>query len=476
MTPNKNDLIELEITAYAFEGKGIAKIEVDENDPERKFVIFVNGSFPGDKVLARIIKVKKSYAEALCEKILVPSGIRTEAKCAHFGVCGGCKQQNLKYETQLQFKDEQVKETFEHIAGVTDFEREKAIGAEDIFYYRNKMEFSFADKRWLLKEDLQNENIENKDFALGLHIPRVFDKVLDITECYLQSEQSAAIVNFTRDFFRSRNVSIFNSKTHTGYLRNLVIKESHHTNDLMINIVTSEENEKLISEYSAELIKQFPPVTTIVNNINLKKSQTAFGDYEKIFAGDGFIFDNIGKFKYRISANSFFQTNTKQAVNLYNKTLEYAGLTGNEIVYDLYSGAGTISIFVSEKAKEVYAFESVEAAVTDANFNADLNNISNLTFIQTDLNKSFLPIIQNENFPKPDVIIADPPRSGMNPKTVTDIIQLSPKKIVYVSCNPATQARDVEQLVKNGYKLIKSCAVDMFPHTFHIENVALLER
>lgn len=472
MNLNKNDILELEITGYAFEGKGIAKIDTD--DPDRKFVVFVNRAYPGDKVSARLVKVKKTYAEALVENLLSPGELRTQAKCRHFGICGGCKQQDMKYENQLQFKDVQVKEIFEHIAGLSGYQRESIIGSENIFFYRNKMEFSFADKRWLTKDEMSDEEITDRKFAVGLHIPRIFDKVLDITECFLQSETSSGIVNFTRDFFKSRNVSIYNTKDHTGFLRNLVIKESHHTNDLMVNLVTSAEDEELLKEYTGIMLKLYPQITTVVNNVNLKKAQVATGDFEKIFHGSGFITDMIGKFHYRISANSFFQTNTSQAVHLYEKALEYAGLTGNEIVYDLYSGAGTISIFVAEKAVEVYAFESVEPAVTDAIFNAEQNGINNITFIQADLNKSFLPIVKTENFPKPDVVISDPPRSGMNPKTVSDLQQLSPKKIVYVSCNPATQARDIELLVQGGYRLVITCAVDMFPHTFHIENVALL--
>jgi 23S rRNA (uracil1939-C5)-methyltransferase len=474
MTLKKNDILDLDITGYAFEGKGISKINTGDDDSDRKYVIFVNGTYPGDKVSAKLIKVKKSYAEAICENIHTPSENRIEAHCHHFGTCGGCKQQNLNYESQLFYKDLQVKETFEHIGGISDYIREPIIGSENIFYYRNKMEFSFADKRWLTHDEINDDEIIDRCFALGLHIPRIFDKVLDIKECYLQSETSSEIVNFTRDFFKSRGTSIYNTKIHTGFLRNLVIKQSHHTNDLMVNLVTSEENGELLTEYTKKLVEKFPGITTVINNINLRMAQVATGDYEIIFFGDGYIFDTIGKFKYRISANSFFQTNTLHAVNLYEKALEYADLKGNEIVYDLYSGAGTISIFVAEKSKEVYAFESVEPAVNDAEYNSEQNGINNITFIQADLNSSFLPIIKTENFPNPDVVIADPPRSGMNPKTVDDLLHILPGKIIYVSCNPATQARDIEKFVTGGYKLIKTCAVDMFPHTYHIENVALL--
>jgi 23S rRNA (uracil1939-C5)-methyltransferase len=244
----------------------------------------------------------------------------------------------------------------------------------------------------------------------------------------------------------------------------------------MVNLVSSEEDDKLISEFSSALLGEVPKVTTIVNNINKKKASIAIGDYEKVIYGSGFIYDEIGNYKFRISANSFFQTNTLQAENLYQTALEFADLHGNEVVYDLYSGAGTIAIFISEKAKNVIGLESVESAIEDAKVNADINNVKNVSFFNADLYKSFLPIVEKNNLPSPDVIIVDPPRSGMHQNTVDDIIKLSPRKIVYVSCNPATQVRDIKLLVNAGYKLIKIRPVDMFPHTFHIENVALLHK
>ena len=336
------------------------------------------------------------------------------------------------------------------------------------------MEFSFSDKRWLTKSEIDSQKDLDRDFALGLHIPRIFDKVLDIDECFLQSEISNKILNFTRDFFKQRNTTIYSTRTHVGYLRNLVIKQSFHTNDLMVNLVTSEENDELVNEYCSELLKEIPQVTTVINNINKKFAAVAIGDYEKVIYGSGFIYDEIGKYKFRVSANSFFQTNTTQAAKLYQTALNYAELTGNEIVYDLYSGAGTITIFISDKAKKVYAFESVESSIEDAKVNAELNEISNVKFFAADLYKSFLPIVNKYNIPKPDVMIIDPPRSGMHPTTVDDVIKLSPQKIVYVSCNPATQVRDIKLMVEAGYKLIKTRPVDMFPHTFHIENVTIL--
>lgn len=473
----KRDELELSIESYAFEGKGIAKIDkpTGQGAETKKFVVFVDKAYPGDKVLAQIRRVKKSFADANIVKLISPSDKRVEARCKYFGLCGGCKAQDLDYAAQVEYKQEQVTDIFERMGGLTNFQIEPIIPSENIFYYRNKMEFSFADKRWLSHEEINSgEEIPDRNFALGLHIPRIYDKVLDLTECFLQSEVSAKILNFTRDFFKSKETTIYSTKTHTGFLRNLVIKQAFHTKDLMVNLVTSEENENLMKEYTEKLIAEFPEVTTVINNVNTRKAQVAIGDYEVVFHGSGLIYDHIGDYKFRISANSFFQTNTAHADKLYNTALQFAEAKPTDNVYDLYCGAGTISIYFSKSVNKVYGFESVEPAIADANINRELNDVDNTEFIQADLNKSFLPIVEKQNLPAPDIIIADPPRSGMNPKTVNDIINLNPPKIVYVSCNPTTQVRDIKLLAEAGYKLIKIRPVDMFPHTFHIENVALL--
>ncbi len=478
---NKGETLELEITNYASGGKGIAKInrgseDANNNTAGNNYVVFVEGAYPGDKVTAKLRKVKKSYAEAIIEKITSPSKNRIRARCKFFGACGGCKQQDLVYNEQIKQKEKLVIETFEHTAGLKDFETEKIIPSEKEFFYRNKMEFSFADRRWLTKDELNSEEEIDKDFALGLHIPRIFDKVLDIDECFLQSETSNEILNFTRKFFKDKNVSIFSTKTHTGYLRNLVIRQSQNKDDLMVNLVTSSEDDSLMKEYTSEILKSIPQISTVINNINMKKASVAIGDYEKVYHGEGFIYDKIGNYDFRISANSFFQTNTLQAENLYKTAVDFAELKGDEIIYDLYSGAGTIAIYVSGNAKRIIGFESIRSALKDAAENAMLNKIENVQFAEANLYKSFLPILKQNNIPKPDVIIIDPPRSGMHKNTVDDVIQLNPQKIVYVSCNPATQARDIKLMVEAGYKLIKMKPVDMFPHTYHIENVVLLSK
>ncbi len=477
----KGDVVTLEIESYAFEGKGIARINKSElnhvsDSDNKKYVIFVHHAYPGDVVKAKILKLKKSYGEAKVEEIISPAKGRIVPKCKYFGVCGGCKQQDLEYSLQIKYKEEQVVDIFNRLGGFENYTVEPVLPSEKIYYYRNKMEFSFSAKRWLTTEEINSQAEIDSYFALGLHIPRMFDKVLDIDECFLQSPVSNTILNKTREFFKSRNVSVYSTKTHTGFLRNLVIRISAHTNDIMVNLVTSGEDDDLMHEYTEYLKSEIPEITTIINNINLKKSQVALGDYEKVYAGTGFIYDKIGNYRYRISANSFFQTNTFQAEKLYGVALDFAGFKGSEVVYDLYSGAGTISIFISGHVKKVYGFESVDSAVADAKVNCELNNVNNAGFILADLNKSFIPKVKDLGIELPDVIIADPPRSGMNPKTVNDILKLKPEKIVYVSCNPATQARDIKLLIEGGYKLIKIKPVDMFPQTYHIENVALLKR
>lgn len=471
----KGEVIKLEIGKYAFEGRGIAKLNIPVENKEN-FVVFTDGAYPGDVVNASLTKIKKNYAEAKVVDILVPSPYRVKPNCKYFGICGGCKQQDFSYEKQIEYKQLQVNEIFQKMGGLSDYICQPIVPSKNIFFYRNKMEFSFADKRWLTEEEIKSEKIFERSFALGLHTPNSFDKVLDIDGCFLQSEISNNILKFTKDFFKSRNSSIYTTKTHTGYLRNLVIKQSFNTNDLMVNLVTSAEDDELINTYCNQLLKTVPQVTTIINNINTKKALVATGDYEKIFYGSGFIYDSIGHCKFRISANSFFQTNTAQAENLYNIALDYSELTGNEIVYDLYSGAGTISIFISSKAKEVHGFEVVEPAVNDAITNKGINNTENVFFHLTDLYNSFLPYINENKIPPADVIILDPPRNGLHINTVNDVIALSPKKIVYVSCNPATQVRDIKFFTDAGYKLLKINPVDMFPHTYHIENVALLKK
>ncbi len=475
----KNDIVELKIESYAFEGKGIARINQSElehikNDTDKKYVVFVHNSYPGDVVKAKILKLKKSYGEAKTIEVLESGEGRINAKCKHFNICGGCKQQDLDYEYQIKYKQEQVKDIFERLGGFSEFEINPLVKSEEIYHYRNKMDFSFTPQRWLTNDEIKKEGDVDKEFALGFHVPKVFSKVINIEECFLQSDKGTEVLNFTREYFKSRKTSIYSTHTNEGYLRNLVLRESFGFNEYMVNLVTFTDEEDIMTEYTKSLVDIFPFVTTVINNINLRKAQIAYGDYEKVYHGEGLIYDKIGNYKFRVSANSFFQTNSLQAEKLYQLVLDFANFNGDEIVYDLYSGASTISIFVSEKVKEVYGFESVRSAVKDGKINCKINTITNVRSFEVDLNKSCLSYLDQHKIPKPDVIIADPPRAGMNPKTVNDILRLVPQKIVYVSCNPSTQARDIKLLCEEKYKLIKIQSVDMFPQTYHIENVALL--
>ncbi len=481
MNIKKGDEFELNISSYAFEGRGIARIKSslffpDEfrEDEEPNYVVFVDGSYPGDTVKAKLTAIKKNYAEAKVVEVINPSSDRIKPDCIYFNYCGGCKQQDISYEAQLRYKQMQVKEVFQKIGGVDDPVIEPIKPSENIFFYRNKMEFSFTKKRWLTPSEIASKQKYSDPFALGLHVPGLYDKVINVENCLLQSELSNRILNFTRKFFIESGKDAYDTKTHTGFLRNLVIRQSQHLPEVMVNLVTFYEDDDLVRAYSKELVRRFKQVTTVVNNINLKKAAVAVGDFEKVFIGDGIIHDKIGNYKFRISSNSFFQTNTKQAEVLYQTAVDFAQFNGKEIVYDLYSGAGTISIFISKLVKEVVGFETVRSAVEDAHHNLELNNVNNVECKTADLNKSFLKLINEYQLKLPETVIIDPPRSGMHKTTISDVVTLSPFKIVYISCNPATQARDVKDFIAAGYKLVKMCPVDMFPHTYHIENAALL--
>ncbi len=454
----------LTLESAAFEGKNISHLG--------GLVVFVRGGVPGDTARIRLTKIKKQFLEADFVELLSPSANRVDAPCKHFGPCGGCKWQQLAYDAQLSFKRQHVVDALEHLGGFRDVVVQPVLGAGKTFYYRNKMEFSFGP-RWRLSQ----EPDAGQAWALGLHLPERFDKVLDLDECRLQSEISALIVNFTRDYARTNGLPIYSTLDHTGYLRNLVIRESRHGSERMVNIVTAEDRPDMMQKFTADLLAHFPEVTTVVNNITQRKSQVATGEYEKVYHGPGYITEQIGSRKYRISANSFFQTNTDQAEQLYGVVRNFAGLTGSEIVFDLYSGTGTIALHLADRASTVVGIESVEQAVTDARRNAEFNGVTNCTFLLGDLKDRLTKDAGwQEGFPRPDVVVLDPPRSGMHEKVATQVRALGARRIVYVSCNPATQARDLKILTAdNRYGIRASQPVDMFPHTYHIENVVLLD-
>lgn len=464
----KNDELELSISGLNSEGDGIAKTEDG-------FVVFVPKSLPGDKVRARIIKKKSNFANAMLLEIISPSADRTEPKCAYFGKCGGCKFQNYKYEKQLEYKRQLVRDSFERIGGFTDLDVPDVLGCDDIFYYRNKMEFSFSIFKW---HDEVPFEIEENPFSLGLHVPGFFEKIIDVDDCKLQSELSDEILNFSRNFFREKNLSVYNTKSHSGYLRFLIIRQSRNTNHLMVNLITYDSNEPLMEEYASEMKKLFPQVTTLVNSFSTKKAMVAVSESSTALYGDGYIIEKLNNGKreisFKISPNSFFQTNTRQTEKLYKVMMDFADFSADDSVYDLYCGAGAISLFISDFVKSVTGVELVGDAIENAKENAVLNNIINVKFVLNDI-KDYLKSISGSIESGHNKLILDPPRSGLHPDICKMLSETNFEKILYISCNPVTQARDIKMICEKGkYRIEKMKPVDMFPQTSHVENVCCL--
>lgn len=451
------------ITDYAAEGKSLARVDGK--------VIFVSGVIPGDVADIQLGKSKKDWAEGRAIKIVEPSPNRLTPFCKHFGNCGGCKWQMLPYEKQLEYKQQEAEQNLKRI-GKTDIpEMLPIIGSAKTTAYRNKLEFTFSNKRYLTNEEIGSETAITQQNALGYHAPRIFDKVIDITECHLLDEVNNTIRNTVRDFAAVNNLAFYDIREHTGWLRNIIIRFTT-TGELMVNIVINNEDEINLKALLDHLLAKVPAITTLLYTINPKWNDTIYDLTPQVYFGKGFVMEKLGKWEFMISPKSFFQTNTQQAENLYSVAKDFAGLTGDEIVYDLYCGTGSIGIFVSDKAKKIIGVEVIEDAIEDAKKNAALNNIEHAHFFAGDVIK----ICNDEFFTKhgkPDVVITDPPRAGMHEKLVNKLLEMESPKIVYVSCNTATQARDIA-LLSEKYNVVKVQAVDMFPHTHHIECVALL--
>ncbi len=466
----KGQEVELLVTKLVFGGRGLARLD--------DFVVFVDKALPGQTVKARITRKRKSYAEARTLEVLSPSPHQVDPVCRHFGSCGGCQFQHLDYEQQLAAKSEQVCEAFKHIGHLQSIQMEPILPSPALYYYRNKMEFSFSRERWLSQEEINSgEEFEKTGMFLGLHARGFYDKVVDLQECHLLHPIAAQLVHETREFAQQTGLPCYSTRDHTGFFRFLIIRKSTFTEDLMVNLVTSEYNHSVAQHYRNHMIQQIPQITSLLTSTTQTKSSVAFGEQEFVLAGNRTIFEQLGPRQFEISSNSFFQTNSRQAVQLYDLVLEYANLKGTEQVYDLYCGAGTISLYICDQARHVVGFEAVESAIDDAHRNALHNGVENCDFVPGDLKylrDLAAPFMDRHG--KPDVMIIDPPRAGMHPDTVRDIPELDPRRIVHVSCNPATLARDLELLCENGYHLIKARPVDMFPHTSHIEVIALLER
>lgn len=466
MSIKKGAELDLVIEKFADRGKSLARVDGQ--------VVFVQEAVPGDRVRVQVIRKKKKFLEARIEELLEPSELRTEPRCPYFGTCGGCKWQHVKYEAQVDAKRQSVAEALEHVGGFEGVHVNPTIGARDAYYYRNKMEFSFSADRWLTPEEIATgENFET-DFALGLHVPGNFYKVLDLHECHLQSPRSAEIVNAVRRFAKNNGWLPWDIRNHTGFLRHLVIREGKRTGERMINLVTSGRDDERMQLFGEFLREHFPETTTLVNTINTGVAQTASGEATDTIFGPGVIHDMIGDFRFEIAPSAFFQTNTDQAETLYRVALEYADLKPDDVLFDLYCGAGTISIFMAPHVKRVVGVELVEEAVQNAKANARANGIDNCTFIAADMLSIVNPRFTSTHG-RPDIIVVDPPRAGLHPKVVSRIQRLRPQRFVYVSCNPQTQARDL-QLLGDGYTIDAVQPVDLFPHTDHVETVVRVTR
>lgn len=461
------------ITDVAAEGKALARV----ND----MVVFVSYVVPGDIVDLQVKRKKHSYAEAVAVKFHEYSPLRSEPFCKHFGVCGGCKWQCLKYEDQLRYKQKQVTDNLTRIGKVELPEISPILGSEQTECYRNKLEFTFSNKRWLTQEEVMQDVKYDQMNAVGFHIPGAFDKVLAIDECHLMDDICNRIRNGVRDYAYEHNYSFFDLRTQEGMLRNMMIRIAEDEDDRSIKGLMVVMQFKIVDPSEEVQMKQllqfmtdtWPEITSLIYVINNKCNDT-IGDLPiHVFKGDDHIIEEMEGLKFKVGPKSFYQTNSRQAYNLYKVAREFAGLTGNELVYDLYTGTGTIANFVSRQARQVIGIEYVPEAIEDAKVNSAINGIDNTLFFAGDmkdiLNQEFI----NE-YGRPEVIITDPPRAGMHNDVIDTILFAEPKRIVYVSCNPATQARDLS-LLDVKYKVTRVQPVDMFPHTHHVENVVLLE-
>lgn len=440
-----------------------------------ELVIFVPYVVPGDVVDLQVKRKKNHYAEAVAVKFHEKSPLRTEPFCSHFGVCGGCKWQCLSYEEQLKYKQKQVFDNLTRIGKVELPEFRPILGSEKTRFYRNKLEFTFSNKRWLTEEEVKQDVKYDQMNAVGFHIPGAFDKVLAIDKCWLQDDISNQIRNAVRDYAYAHNFPFFDLRTQEGLLRNIMIRTSS-TGELMVVLqckVTDDEGRRKMEEILQFMADSFPQITSLMYVINNKCNDT-IGDLDvEVFKGNDHIFEEMEGLRFKVGPKSFYQTNSEQAYNLYKVAREFAGLTGNELVYDLYTGTGTIANFVARQARKVVGIEYVPEAIEDAKVNSALNGIDNTLFYAGDM-KDILTNDFIAEHGRPDVIITDPPRAGMHNDVIDVILAAEPKRIVYVSCNPATQARDL-QLLDGKYKVTAVQPVDMFPHTHHVENVVQLE-
>jgi 23S rRNA (uracil1939-C5)-methyltransferase len=467
MTRGRNRHAVLEqvaVSGYAAEGKSLARVDGK--------VVFIGGAVPGDVVDVRLSKNKKDWAEGKAVRFHRYAPDRVEPFCSHFGVCGGCKWQMLPYEKQLQYKQQQVEEALRHALGDGPTLAEPIVGAEQTVFYRNKLEFTFSNRAYLPEEAFRTQG-PAADPALGFHLPGLFDKILDIDTCHLQADPSNSIRNTVRDYAIRRGCSFYDHRSHTGWLRNLVIRTST-TGEVMVNLCISREDEAERKALLDHLLASVPGITSLYYTLNPKGNDSIWDLEPVLYQGKAFMTEKLGSFTFAIGPKSFFQTNTRQAEKLYDVVLNFAALTGQETVYDLYCGAGAIGIFLSGGAARVIGVEQVGEAVRHARQNAQLNQVGHACFYEGDVVQVCTDAFFFEHG-RPDVVITDPPRAGMHESLITKLLDMEAPRIVYVSCNPATQARDLAALAAK-YTVKRIRPVDLFPHTHHIENVALLER
>ena len=450
--PRRGEVLSLTIDDLAFGGEGVGRAD--------GYVVFVPGGLPGDRLQVRLVQVRSRFGRGTIEAVLEPSPQRVEAPCPYFGRCGGCRLQHVAYPAQLAFKSKQVADALERLGGLRDVPLRPIIGAEETFGYRNKMEFTVARARGAM--------------VVGLHETERYDSVLDIERCLLQSDRMNGLLAEARAFFAERGLTVYEQDTGEGLLRFLMLREGKHTGELMTNVVTSAPAVSELAPLAQRLQARDPGTTSVVMNVNPKKASVAVGVEEHLLGGRDHIREGVGGLTFRVSANSFFQTNTRQAERLFDLVVESTGLTGTETVLDLYSGTGAISLLLARRSRWVYGVELAQAAVDDAGANATANGITNCTFVSGEV-RFVLPALIAKGVTA-EVVVADPPRAGFHPKALHALITLGARRIVYVSCNPTTLARDLGELVRGGYRLEWVQPVDMFPHTPHIEAVARLER
>jgi len=459
---DKKFLSSIQVIDIAEEGKGVGKSD--------DLVIFIDKAVPGDVVDVELLRRKKKFYEGRIQNIVKPSEHRTDPFCKHFGVCGGCKWQHLNYDAQLLFKQKSVVDALQRLAKVDTSGIEPILGSKETSYYRNKLEYTFSDKRWLTDGDMRSDE-EMEMNALGYHIPGRFDKILDIEHCYLQADPSNDIRNKVREYALANKISFYNLKNHEGSLRNLIIRTSS-TGELMVIVVFAYVEEEQIAGMMKFISNEFKSLKSLLYIINQKKNDTIFDQDIHVFEGADHIFENMNGLKFKIGPKSFYQTNSDQAFELYKITKDFAGFKGDELVYDLYTGAGTIANFIAGSVRSVVGIEYVPTAIEDAKINSEINSIKNTSFFAGDM-KDILNADFIQTHGKPDVVITDPPRAGMHADVVKRLLEMEAEKIVYVSCNAATQARDIA-LMKDKYEVSRIRPVDMFPHTQHVENVVLL--